>query len=85
MMVFERMARRHWAKYLPHLTKVLKEEGKFEEETSLAAEKAARELAYQVAKGAQLEATKDLVLKTYILLEPEEDYQEQEEDEETIE
>lgn len=71
MLVFQRMAQKHWTKYLPALTAALKEEGIFEEETALAAKQAARELAYLVQNGAQMQAAKEIVLKEYILLPPE--------------
>jgi hypothetical protein len=72
MIVFERMARRHWEKYLPGLTKELKEQGIFEEQIKLAAQWASEELAGLVSGGAQVEAAKEIVLKEYILLPPEE-------------
>ncbi len=72
MILFKRMAERHWRKYLPALTRALEAEGKFEEETTLAAQQACEELARMVARGAQLEACKEIVLKEYILLPPEE-------------
>jgi hypothetical protein len=71
MIHFREMARRHWEKYLPSLTKALKEEGIWEQELESAAEQASRELAIMVSKGAQLEACKEIVLKEYIFLPPE--------------
>lgn len=71
MLVFKRMAQRHWRKYLPALTAALEKEGKFDQETEEAAIAACRELGSLVNRGAQLEAAKEIVLKEYILLPPE--------------
>jgi len=73
MLVFKEMARRHWEKYLPALTRGLKEEGTWEEELETAARHASEELARMVSGGAQLDACKEIVLKEYIFLEPETD------------
>ncbi len=71
MIVFQRMAKRHWEKYLPALTEELKRKGIFQKRVHSAAKRAARELAHMVQDGAQLEAAKELVLERYILLPPE--------------
>ena len=71
MLVFKRMAQRHWKKYLPNLTAALTKEGTFDQETERAAQQASEELANMVNRGAQLEAAKEIVLKEYILLPPE--------------
>ena len=73
MIVFKMMAMKHWAKYLPAMTAGLKKAGTFESEAEEAAEQACLELAILVSRGAQLEATKEIVLKEYILLPPESD------------
>jgi hypothetical protein len=70
-MVFESLARKHWTKYLPNLTAALKKNGTFDTEIKMAADQAREELAILVSRGAQLEATKEIVLKEYILLPPE--------------
>ncbi len=72
MIHFREVARRHWEKYLPGLTKQLKANGTFEEEITLAAQWASEELARMVSGGAQVEACKEIVLKEYILLPREE-------------
>ena len=71
MIAFEKMAKKHWEKYLPGLVADLKKEGTYEEELKLAAQQASEELAILVKDGAQIEAAKELVLKEYILLDPE--------------
>jgi len=71
MYVFQRMAQRHWRKYLPALTAALEARGQFEKETERAAFAACRELGNLVKRGAQMEAAKEIVLKEYILLPPE--------------
>lgn len=71
MLVFKRMAQRHWKKYLPALTAALMKEGTFDQETEAAAEAACLELGNLVSRGAQMEASKEIVLKEYILLPPE--------------
>jgi hypothetical protein len=70
-MVFERMAQRHWAKYLPSLTRGLKKAGTWESETREAAERAKETLAHLVNGGAQMQAAREWVLNEYILLPPE--------------
>ena len=71
MIAFEKMAKKHWEKYLPDLVADLKKEGTYEEELKLAAQQASEELAILVKDGAQIEAAKELVLKEYILIDPE--------------
>lgn len=73
MMALENLARKHWTKYLPAMTAALKKKGIFEREIKRAAEKARKEHAVLVASGAQIEASKEIVLKEYILLPPETD------------
>lgn len=70
-MVFEAMARKHWTKYLPSLTKALKKKGTFEKEIKIAADQAREELATLVNSGAGMMGAKEIVLKEYILLPPE--------------
>lgn len=71
MIVFEMMAKKHWTKYLPKMTADLKKKGIFERETKEAALAATRELVRLVQHGAQMEASKEIVLQEYILLPPE--------------
>ena len=71
MIAFEKMAKKHWEKYLPDLVADLKKKGTYEEEIKQAAQQASEELAILVKDGAQIEAAKELVLKEYILLDPE--------------
>ncbi len=70
-MIFESLARKHWARYLPEKTATLKKMGIFEEAIAEAAEAARTELAILVSQGAQMEAAKEIVLKEHILLPPE--------------
>ena len=70
-MSFETMARKHWTKYCPALTKELKAQGIFENEIKEAARMAREQLSYLVNHGAQLEAAKEIVLNDYIFLPPE--------------
>ena len=71
MIAFEKMAKKHWEKYLPDHVAYLKKEGIYEQEIKLAAQQASEELAILVKDGAQIEAAKELVLKEYILIDPE--------------
>ena len=71
MIAFEKMARKHWEKHLPGFVKELKKEGMYEKEVKRAARQASEELAHLVKDGAQVEAAKEIVLKEYILLDPE--------------
>jgi len=51
MIAFEKMAKKHWEKYLPDLVADLKKKGIYEEEIKLAAQQASEELANLVKDG----------------------------------
>jgi hypothetical protein len=70
-MQFEAAARRHWTKYLPEMTKEMKAAGTFEKEVKEAAKAAMKEYAALVSGGTRTFAAKEIVMKEYILLEPE--------------
>ncbi len=70
-MNFEKMAREHWTKYLPEMTRGLKKAGMFEQEVKTAARYATEELTALVRNGAQISAATEIVLNEYIFLPPE--------------
>ena len=70
-MQFDKMAREHWEKYLPTMTKGLKIAGIFEREVQTAAEAARTEYAALVSSGMKPMGAKEIVLKEYIFLPPE--------------
>jgi hypothetical protein len=71
MMNFRNLAKEHWKKYLPGLTKELQKRGILERELDQAARRASEELARLMSRGAQVEAAKEIVLQEYIFLPPE--------------
>jgi hypothetical protein len=71
MATFEMMARKHWPKYLPEMTRQLKEAGTYEETLMEAVDQAKSELARRVSRGEHPEIVKEDVAREYILLDPE--------------
>lgn len=65
-------AQKHWAKYLPKKTRMLKEVGRFETESLAAAKLAQAEIETLKKAGFQEHEAEEVALPMFILLRPEE-------------
>jgi hypothetical protein len=70
-MDFVTMAKKHWTRELPELTRQLKAAGTFETTVQEAADQAKEELGRLVSRGMGLMAAREIVEMEYILLPPE--------------
>ncbi len=67
-----KMARDHWAQWLPEKTAELQRAGEFNEATQTAARKAFDEISDLMQQGYPAHAAEEVALKHFILLQPEE-------------
>jgi hypothetical protein len=79
---FAAKARRHWKEWLPQKTAQLKALGTFEEAVRYAAAEANKQKLTLMQAGFQEHEADEIVLKEWILLDPEPDRLDEEEDEE---